>query len=117
MKWTDPAAGIALVLVVITGALLLLGHEVPPELWGGDGLALAFFFGQHGVATGSAQLIAAVANGAGPALTGTLEAPRQVRASDLTANDTAAATLAASSPPAATVPPAPAPAAIPGGSD
>lgn len=70
VKWTDPSAGLALVLLVLVGALLLTGHDVPGELYAALALALGFFFGSHGSLASSQQVLTAVGNGAGQALTG-----------------------------------------------
>lgn len=109
VKWTDPTAGIAVVLLALVGVLLLTGHDVPAELYAALSLAIGFFFGSHGSLASSQQVLSAVGNGAGAALTGQ-PAQHPPRSTDAPGTPTSAADPA-SAPPA---PVAPAPV---GGSD
>lgn len=47
LSWRDPSAGIAALLVVLVGALLILKDPVPAELWALLPIIAGFLFGTH----------------------------------------------------------------------
>jgi hypothetical protein len=47
LSWRDPSAGIAALLVVLVGILLILKDPVPAELWALLPIIAGFLFGAH----------------------------------------------------------------------
>lgn len=69
MTWKDPPAAIAVLLVVILGAMLILGQTVPAELWTIASTIVAFFFGHVSALGGTGQVIKALNGSASASLT------------------------------------------------